>query len=64
MYLVDAGKRKEQKLVWHGTSWMAVYGSPQDTHPHPCFSEDDSKVIYTSDLFGKPAVFMTELKEV
>lgn len=63
IYLVDARKRTESRLVWHGTSWMAVYGNPQDSHPHPCFSEDESKVFYTSDLFGRPAVFMAELEQ-
>jgi len=61
IYLVDARKREESRLVWHGTSWLAVYGNPQDSHPHPCFSEDNTKVFYTSDLFGKPAVFMVKL---
>ena len=61
IYLVDARKRQESRLVWHGTSWTAGYGNPQDSHTHPCFSEDNTKVFYTSDLFGKPAVFMVEL---
>lgn len=54
IYLVDVEKREERKLCYHGTSWRAVHGNPQDSHPHPCFTEDNRYVIFVSDKEGKP----------
>jgi oligogalacturonide lyase len=33
----------------------------QECHPHPCFSPDSKKVVFTSDRHGKPAVYVVEL---
>ncbi len=30
-------------------------------HPHPCFSPDGRKVVYTSDLSGSPQIYVAEL---
>lgn len=61
IYIIDVEKREEKKLCYHGTSWLAVHGSTQDAHPHPCFSEDNSKVIFVSDREGKPCVYCVEI---
>lgn len=61
LYLVDVEKREEKKLCYHGTSWKAIYGNPQDAHPHPFFSNDGSHVIFTSDKDGKPALYRVVL---
>jgi oligogalacturonide lyase len=46
-------------------SWMeadndTVYG-PQCTHPHPSWSRDESKVVFTSDRSGIPQVYVAEI---
>ena len=64
LYLVDVEKRKEYKLCYHGTSWSPEYGNSQDTHPHPCFTEDNQKIIFTSDKDGRPCIYMIDLKDV
>lgn len=56
LYLIDVPARREIKLAYHGTSWSARWGTPQDAHPHPCFTEDDRFVLFVTDRFGHPAV--------
>ncbi len=63
IYLVDVGMKTERKLCYHGTSWSAVHGSPQDSHPHPCFTEDNRHVIFVSDREGKPCIYMIDLNQ-
>jgi oligogalacturonide lyase len=64
IYLIDVVKKTERKLCYHGTSWKATHGSPQDSHPHPCFSEDNSQVIFVSDREGKPCIYMVDLTKI
>jgi hypothetical protein len=46
-------------------SWMeadndTVYG-PQCTHPHPSWSRDEKKVVFTSDKTGVPQVYVADI---
>ena len=46
-------------------SWMeadndTVYG-PQCTHPHPSWSRDEGKIVFTSDRSGIPQVYVAEI---
>lgn len=61
VYLVDVEKRCETKLTYHGTSWSARWGTPQDAHPHPCFTEDGRWVLFVTDRFGHPAICRVDL---
>ena len=47
-------------LSWMEVSTDTVYG-PQWTHPHPSFSPDERKVVFTSDRTGHPQVYVAEL---
>jgi len=67
IYLVDVAKKAERVLCRHGSS-MKPYVDPrtgrpntQEVHPHPCFSPDGRRVVYSSDLHGAPAVYVVEL---
>jgi hypothetical protein len=49
----------------HSLSWMemktdTVYG-PQWTHPHPSWSPDEQRIIYTSDVSGFPQIYVADL---
>ena len=55
IYLVDIARKKEIPLCYHGTSWTTIHGTPQDAHPHPCFTPDGSGVVFTSDREANPA---------
>ena len=46
------------------SSWRAVHGNPQDSHPHPCFTEDNRYVIFVSDKEGKPCIYRVDLEPV
>lgn len=63
IYLVDVEGRSEQRLCYHGTSWSAAYGNPQDSHPHPCFTEDGKYVIFVSDREGTPCIYRVNLQQ-
>mgnify|MGYP000974773608 CR=1 FL=1 len=59
IYLADIHERTERILCRHDTSWKP-YGTNQDSHPHPAFTPDGRKVIFTSDREGAPAIYMVE----
>ena len=63
IYLIDVKNRTERKLCYHGTSWLAVHGNPQDSHPHPCFSEDNRTVLFVSDREGLPCIYQVCLDQ-
>jgi hypothetical protein len=48
-------------LSWMEVPTDTVYG-PQWTHPHPSFSPDERKVVFTSDRSGYPQVYVAELE--
>jgi len=48
-------------LSWMEVATDSVYG-PQWTHPHPSFSPDESKVVFTSDRTGHPQVYVAEVE--
>ncbi|MBI3973047.1 MAG: PD40 domain-containing protein [Chloroflexi bacterium] len=43
--------------IWDGPTPEAAYG-PQWTHPHPSYSPDGARVVYTSDATGHPQVYV------
>ena len=47
-------------LSWMETATDTVYG-PQWTHPHPSFSSDENKIVFTSDKSGFPQVYVAVL---
>jgi hypothetical protein len=44
-------------LCRHGSNWDS-----QDSHPHPIFSHDDSRVYFTSNKDGKRAVYSVQVE--
>jgi len=37
-----------------------VYG-PQCTHPHPSWSRDERRIVFTSDMTGTPQVYVADI---
>lgn len=56
----EAAWGKQKALSWMEVPVEPVYG-PQWTHPHPSFSPDETKVVFTSDHTGHPQVYVAEL---
>ena len=50
-----------QTLSWMEASTDTVYG-PQWTHPHPSFSDDETRIAFASDRSGTTQVFVAELE--
>ena len=46
----------------YGNGPVKVY-APQNTHPHPRFSPDDKKVVYTSDCSGFSQVYQVSIPQ-
>jgi hypothetical protein len=51
---------RSQSLSWMEMKTDTVYG-PQWTHPHPSWSPDEKKIIYTSDVSGTAQVYAAEI---
>lgn len=63
LYLIDLAAQREIRLAYHGTSWSPRWGTTQDAHPHPCFTEDDRYVLFVTDRFGHPAIHRIDVRE-
>jgi oligogalacturonide lyase len=67
LYLVDVRAKTESVLCRHGSSGKPYInprtGKPntQEVHPHPCFSPDSRRVVFSSDRDGSPAVYVVEV---
>ena len=60
IYLANLADKTETVLCRHDTSWKS-YGNTQDAHPHPAFSPDGKKIVFTSDRDGLPGIYMIDL---
>ena len=56
----NGGTRWAYNTPEAGTVTEETYG-PQSTHPHPCFTHDGTKVIYTSDCTGHSQVYVVNI---
>lgn len=54
---VEGASINRWRIARHGTSWKG-----QITHPHPIFSPDDKKVLFTSDVEGTCNVYLVEME--
>lgn len=58
IYLVDVRAKNETPLCRHDTSWKSYGEDSQAAHPHASFSPDASRVVFSSDKDGRPAVYL------
>ena len=56
--LVDVRAKKDVPLCRHDTSWKSYGEDSQASHPHASFSPDTSRVVFSSDKDGPPAVYL------
>ncbi|NDL62113.1 oligogalacturonate lyase family protein [Acerihabitans arboris] len=61
LYLFDIKNETQRQIARHDTSWKVLEGDRQVTHPHPSFTPDDRQVLFTSDMHGKPALYLATL---
>jgi oligogalacturonide lyase len=60
IYLANLQDKTETILCRHDTSWKP-YRNTQDAHPHPAFSPDGKKIVFTSDRDGLPGIYMIQV---
>lgn len=63
LYLFDIKNGTQRPIARHDTSWGVLDGDRQVTHPHPSFTPDDRQVLFTSDMHGKPALYLASLSD-
>ncbi|MEA9392062.1 oligogalacturonate lyase family protein [Acerihabitans sp. TG2] len=63
LYLFDIKNGTQRPIARHDTSWAVLDGDRQVTHPHPSFTPDDRQVLFTSDMHGKPALYLASLQD-
>jgi oligogalacturonide lyase len=56
----NGGTRWAYNTPEAGEVTESTYG-PQSSHPHPCFTHDGAKVIYTSDCSGHSQVYVVDV---
>ncbi|MDP5239752.1 oligogalacturonate lyase family protein [Uliginosibacterium sp. 31-16] len=61
IHLFDITRRTHRKVCRHDSSWAEYKGNTQATHPHPSFTPDEKRVLFSSDRDGKPALYLADL---
>lgn len=61
LYLFDLKNKTTKKICKHSSSWKVYKEDRQVTHPHPSFTPDDGRVLFTSDFEGEPALYLADL---
>ena len=61
IHLFDLQSRTTKRICRHDTSWREYLGSSQTSHPHPSFTPDEQRVLFTSDFEGLPALYLADL---
>ena len=61
LHLFDLKAGSTRRIARHDSSWRVYKDNRQVTHPHPSFTPDEKRVLYTSDCDGEPALFLADL---
>ena len=61
LYLFEPATRVTKRIAAHHTSWRVLNDNRQVTHPHPSFTPDSRRVLFTSDRDGQPALYLADL---
>jgi oligogalacturonide lyase len=61
LHLFDLKAGTSKPIARHDTSWRVYKANRQVTHPHPSFTPDQKRVLYSSDCDGEPALFLADL---
>jgi len=61
IHVFDMKTRTSHKVCEHNSTWKDYKGNHQATHPHPSFTPDNKRVLFSSDFEGKPALYLADL---
>ncbi|MCL2900130.1 oligogalacturonate lyase [Brenneria tiliae] len=63
LYVFNMRTARQHRVAQHNTSWKVLQGDRQVTHPHPSFTPDDKQILFTSDVDGKPALYLARVPD-
>lgn len=58
LYVFDLKNKTHRPIARHDSSWEVYKKSRQVTHPHPSFTPDEKKVLYSCDAEGEPSLYL------
>jgi oligogalacturonide lyase len=61
LHLFDLKTRSTRRICAHNSSWREYKGNHQTSHPHPSFTPDEKRVLFTSDFEGMPAIYLADV---
>lgn len=63
LYVLNLQTGKEHRVAQHNTSWKVLEGDRQVMRPHPSFTPDNKRILFTSDVDGKPALYLAAVPD-
>ncbi len=61
LHLFDIGRGTSQRIAHHDSSWGVYKGNRQVTHPHPSFTPDERRVLFSADGEGEPGLYLVDI---
>jgi oligogalacturonide lyase len=61
LHLFDLKAGTTRPIARHDSSWGVYKQSRQVTHPHPSFTPDEKRVLYSCDAEGEPALYLADV---
>ena len=61
LHLFDIRRDMRRRVAHHDSSWRVYKGNRQVTHPHPSFTPDERRVLFSADGDGEPGLYLAEI---
>jgi len=61
LHLFDLRSGAHRRIAHHDSSWNVYKGNRQVTHPHPSFTPDERRVLFSADGEGEPGLYLVDI---
>ena len=61
VHLFDLGAGTSRRVAHHDSSWGVYKGNRQVTHPHPSFTPDERRILFSADGDGEPGLYLVDI---
>ena len=61
LHLFDIRRGTARRLAHHDSTWSVYKGNRQVTHPHPSFTPDERRVLFSADGDREPGVYLVDI---
>ena len=61
LHLFDVKRGTGRRIAHHDSSWGVYKGNRQVTHPHPSFTPDERRVLFSADGDGEPGLYLVDI---